>query len=164
MASWKPLKEACGPVVYPRELVALAREQASRYDLDSRLVCAVVEQESSWNPYAIRVERRFWQQYGETYRQRYPELLWLRYPDLFAASFGLMQVMYPVAVEHGFRGRYPTELCDPREGLNMGCKILRAKLDAAKGLLEEGLLRWNGGGRAEYPAEVLSRLSHYTFE
>jgi soluble lytic murein transglycosylase-like protein len=148
-------------MVYPKELITLAKEHAGRYELDPCLVCAVVEQESGWNPYAIRVERRFWQQYGETYRQRHPDLLWLRYPDLFAASYGLMQVMYPVAVEYGFRGRFPTELCDARESLNIGCKILRSKIETANDGVEAALLRWNGGGRPEYPSEVLARVSHY---
>jgi soluble lytic murein transglycosylase-like protein len=35
-----------------------------------------------------------------------------------------MQVMGATARELGFKGRFFTELCDPMEGLNYGCRYL----------------------------------------
>ena len=38
------------------ELIELAKRKALQHGLDPTLVCAVVEQESAWNPYAVRYE------------------------------------------------------------------------------------------------------------
>jgi soluble lytic murein transglycosylase-like protein len=43
----------------PLQLVVLARKAASAQSLDAALVCAVVEQESGWNPWAMRYEPAF---------------------------------------------------------------------------------------------------------
>jgi soluble lytic murein transglycosylase-like protein len=40
-------------------LTNLAKDQAKQFALDPALVCAVVEQESEWNPWAIRAEKGF---------------------------------------------------------------------------------------------------------
>jgi soluble lytic murein transglycosylase-like protein len=45
------------------KLVALARRAAEEEGLDPALVCAVVEQESNWNPWAIRYEPLFFAKY-----------------------------------------------------------------------------------------------------
>ncbi len=46
-------------MAFPAQLVALARRAAAAQSLDPALVCAVVEQESAWNPWAIRYEPLF---------------------------------------------------------------------------------------------------------
>jgi soluble lytic murein transglycosylase-like protein len=45
------------------EIIALARTIASEHGLDPALVCAVIEQESAWDPHAVR--------YGPAFRARY---------------------------------------------------------------------------------------------
>ena len=40
-------------------------------------------------------------------------------------SWGLMQVMGQVAREMGFDGTFLSALCDPEQGLAIGCKLLR---------------------------------------
>ena len=47
----------------PLQLVVLARKAASAQSLDGALVCAVVEQESGWNPWAMRYEPAFFAKY-----------------------------------------------------------------------------------------------------
>jgi hypothetical protein len=47
----------------PTQLVALARKAAAAQSLDPALVCAVVEQGSSWNPWAMRYEPAFFAKY-----------------------------------------------------------------------------------------------------
>ena len=135
------------------------RESAGRHGLDWRLIAAIVVRESSANPYAIRVERGFWRRYSKNYKkmipEKHPARRWLGYPDVFASSYGLMQIMFGVAYEHGFRGRFPTELLDPRTNIRMGCKILARKIRQSKGSLEGGLLKYNGGGDPHYPARVM---------
>jgi soluble lytic murein transglycosylase-like protein len=136
------------------DLQTLARQIAQRHGLDPTLVCAIVEQESAWNPWAMRYEPAF--------RQRYvPGNLAATEATARAFSWGLMQVMGQVAREHGCRARYLSELCDPETALDIGCRVLSAKLDQAGGDLRRALLLWNGGGRPEYADEVLARVARY---
>ncbi len=76
-------------------------------------------------------------------------------------SWGLMQVMGQVARESGFDALFLSTLCDPEQGLAVGCKVLRKKIDAMAGDTTRGLLAWNGGGNPAYPAQVLARKPHY---
>ena len=76
-------------------------------------------------------------------------------------SWGLMQVMGQVARETGFDPVCLSSLCDPDQGLAIGCKVLRRKLDAMAGDTMRGLLAWNGGSNTAYPAQVLARKPHY---
>ncbi len=148
-------------------LLALAREAAAAHALDAALVCAVIEQESAWNPWAMRYEPAFYAKYvaplcagpdgiGAGHALSPTEA------QARAFSWGLMQVMGQVARENGFSGRYLAELCDPAAGIAVGCTVLAKKLAAAKGDLNRGLLAWNGGGNAAYPAQVLARTSRYS--
>ncbi len=45
------------------DLIALARATAAEHQLDAALVCAICEQESAWNPWAIRYEPAFFAHY-----------------------------------------------------------------------------------------------------
>jgi len=119
------------------ELLELARAAASKHALDfsfiassvnysgAALVCAVVEQESAWDTHAIRYEPGF--------RTRYVAPLGLPPTEEIARSisWGLMQVMGQVAREHGFSGKFLSELCEPATGLDVGCTVLASKLAAA---------------------------------
>jgi soluble lytic murein transglycosylase-like protein len=148
-------------------LIALVRDAASKYALDAAvsassvvctgtaLVCAIVEQESSWDAYAIRYEPAF--------RTRYVAPLGLPPTEEIARSisWGLMQVMGQVAREHGFQDKFLSVLCDPAAGLDIGCAVLAAKIVAAEGDVDRALQLWNGGANPEYAAQVLARLSNY---
>jgi Transglycosylase SLT domain len=133
------------------ELIALARAAAANHALDSALsassqeglpgprqgepgrivctgtalVCAIIEQESAWNPHAIRYEPGF--------RTRYVAPLGLPPTEEIARSisWGLMQVMGQVAREHGFTGKFLSALCDPVVGLDIGCAALASKIAIA---------------------------------
>src|SRR5579864_7225582 len=82
------------------ELIALARATAEAHQLDAALVCAICEQESAWNPWAIRYEPAFFAHYIA------PQLdagkLSITEAQARAISWGLMQVMGQVAREHNF--------------------------------------------------------------
>jgi hypothetical protein len=137
------------------QLISLARAAAAAHSLDPALVCAVVEQESAWNPFAIRYEPGF--------LARYVAPLFttgkISATEAYARSFswGLMQVMGQVAREHGF-GAPPSSssvlgaphavfargnvshnsetaslaaLCDPATGLDVGCRVLAHKFATA---------------------------------
>src|ERR1700719_4074968 len=123
----------------PTALIALARNVGAQDALDPALVCAIVEQESAWDPHAIRYEPAF--------RTRYVAPLGLPPSEEIARSisWGLLQVMGQVARERGFRGKFLSALCDPEAGLDFGCAALAAKVDAAQGDVARALALWNGG-------------------
>lgn len=143
----------------PAQLVSLARKAAANYSLDPSLVCAVVEQESGWNPWAIRYEPAFFTKYVAPLYTNNKITASEAYARGF--SWGLMQVMGQVARENGFTDTFLSALCDPAEGLETGCRVLRKKLDAMAGDVTRGLLAWNGGGNPAYPVQVLARRAHY---
>ena len=143
-------------------LEGLARETARKDGLDPALVCAVIEQESGWNPWAVRYEPAFYHRYvlGSLTDEQVVRL-GATETRARAFSWGLMQVMGQVAREHGFQGRFLSELCDPETGLNAGCSVFSAKLAKAGGDVKNALLLWNGGGRPAYAGEVLARMGKY---
>jgi len=150
-----------GSPVYPgdapmtrEELEPLARAAAKAHGLDPVLVCAVVEQESTWRAGATRYEPAFYERYIA------PMNLSPEEGGDRATSWGLMQVMGQVAVEFGFKGQC-LDLLKPETGLEWGCKVLKHKMDMADGNLMHGLLRWNGGGRPAYADEVIAKMGKY---
>jgi soluble lytic murein transglycosylase-like protein len=143
----------------PAKLVAIAVETAHAHDLDPSLVCAVIEQESGWNPWAMRYEPAFFAKYVASLYTNNKVSASEAYARGF--SWGLMQVMGQVARENGFSDRFLSGLCDPNFGIEYGCRVLRKKLDLAKGDTLQGLLAWNGGGNPNYAVEVLDRRGAY---
>lgn len=143
----------------PTQLTSLARKAAAAHGLDPALVCAVIEQESAWNPWAMRYEPAFFTKYvAPLYTNNK-----ISASEAYARGFswGLMQVMGQVARENGFAEPFLSALCDPAGGLDIGCKVLRRKLDAMAGDTARGLLAWNGGANPAYPVQVLARRAHY---
>jgi soluble lytic murein transglycosylase-like protein len=161
------------------DLIALVRATAEAHQLDTALVCAICEQESAWNPWAIRYEPAFYLHYVA------PQLaagqISSTEAQARAFSWGLMQVMGQVAREHSF-GAAPNpqsslppqmhspsgtvgaplaQLCDPACGLEIGCTVFAAKLAAAHGDAARALQLWNGGGNTNYAGEVLARVGKY---
>ena len=146
-------------VVAPANLVALAVGAAREHEIDPSLVCAVIEQESSWNPWAMRYEPAFFAKYVASLYTNNKVSASEAYARGF--SWGLMQVMGQVARENGFADRFLSGLCDPALGIEYGCRVLRRKFDLAKNDTVQGLLAWNGGGNPNYAVEVLARRGNY---
>jgi soluble lytic murein transglycosylase-like protein len=144
----------------PPEIIDLARRIADEHSLDPALVCAVIEQESAWDPWAVRYEPGFLSRYVAP----------LYTAGKFSAteaytrsmSWGLMQVMGQVAREFGFEEPSLAELCDPSTGVEFGCRILAARLKRARGDTPAALLAWNGGANPHYATEVLARTRNYS--
>jgi len=92
------------------QLLVLARKAAAAQSLDPALVCAVVEQESAWNPgHALRP--LFFAKYVATlYRITNSASERMR-----AFQLGLMQVMDKFARETGFDALFLSALCDPEQ-------------------------------------------------
>ena len=102
---------------YWAEIVAAA----TKYQLDPILVEAIVVQESAGNTDGFRFEKVF---YNRLLKGK-PE--WDgQNPRRISSSYGLMQIMYPVAVERGYPKTQPPEgLFVPEVGLEYGCRHLR---------------------------------------
>src|SRR3979409_570144 len=128
----------------PSQLIVLARRAAAAQSLDPALVCAVVEQESAWNPWAMRYEPLFFAKYVATLYTNNKVTASEAYARGF--SWGLMQVMGQVARETGFDALFLSALCDPEQGLAAGCKVLRKKFDALGGGHPRAVLVWKEGG------------------
>lgn len=136
--------------------LALAQKWGGKYHLDPAMICAVCEQESSWNPWASRFEPAFEARYIKPAIPAMPTTAELEE----AMSFGLMQVMGEVAKEFGFQGTDYPRLCDPDTGVDFGCrKLLRCF--SIHGADENGLLAYNGGSNRLYGQQVLARVSKY---
>jgi len=156
----------------PAQLVSQARKTALAHSLDPALVCAICEQESSWNPWAIRYEPLFFAKYVAPLYTNNKITASEAYSRGF--SWGLMQVMGQTAREHAFTEPFLSALCDPAAALEIGCRVLRKKLDvantetahAAPGTpaadpITRALLLWNGGANPAYATQVLARRPHY---
>ena len=85
----------------PPQLVVLARKAAEAEGLEPALVCAVAEQESAWNPWAMRYEPAFFTKYVAPLYTNYKVTASEAYARGF--SWGLMQVMGQVAARNGLR-------------------------------------------------------------
>jgi soluble lytic murein transglycosylase-like protein len=133
----------------------MAKAEAQLHGLDPTVVCAIVEQESDWNPWAMRFEPAF--------EARYIDKLNLGVTEKTARSIslGLMQLMGEDARELGFSAQFLSPLCDPETGLHWGCRHLSVHMGKAGNDVHAALLLWNGGGNPNYPAEVLARKANY---
>jgi len=142
--------------------IELARRVAKGVGLDPALVCAIVEQESSWDSFAVRYEQGFFDCYvqpsaaGGAVRPSTSTEARCR-----AFSWGLMQIMGQCAREMGFDGPYLSELLEPAIGLQFGCKLLARKLELAGGDVERALDLWNGGANPAYSSQVMARIEKY---
>src|ERR1700692_3850511 len=107
--------------VHP-EIIDRARCTASAHGLEPALVCAVIEQESAWNTWAVRYEPGFLSRYVAplyTVGKLSATEAYTR-----SMSWGLMQVMGQAARESGFEETSLAELCDPAAGIEWGCRLL----------------------------------------
>ncbi|MFZ0737859.1 MAG: lytic transglycosylase domain-containing protein [Candidatus Acidiferrales bacterium] len=146
----------------PSQFITLARDIAARHSLDPALICAIVEHESSWNPWAIRFEPAFFAKYVAplfTNNKIEPPTNSEAYSR--AMSWGLMQVMGQSARERGFSAQFLSELCDPAAGLEAGCDLFAHKLAVAGVNAERALQLWNGGANPDYAAQVLALVFAY---
>ena len=148
------------PETVPPEVIELARQIAADHALDPQLVCAVIEQESAWNPWAVRYEPAFLTRYVAPLYTAGKLSATEAYTR--AMSWGLMQVMGQVAREFGFDSISLAELCDAATGIDFGCRVLAVRLKRAKGNVPAALQAWNGGASTNYAAEVLARKRNYS--
>jgi soluble lytic murein transglycosylase-like protein len=107
--------------------------------LTADVVEAMVRTESSGKPSAYRFEPKYW----ERYCAKHP-VFGKGEPGRIAASYGLLQVMYPTAYALGFRGD-PEELFVPQRSLLFGVRVMADNLRWSGGHLDAALAAYNGG-------------------
>lgn len=130
---------------------------ANAYTLDLWLVQGLIWVESRGRADAFRYESQFWLRYLAT-RPEYKGLN----PRRVSSSYGLMQVMYPVARELGYTDE-PEGLFLPRVNLHYGCQKLRGLIDWANTFLSvppadcllAAIAAYNGGKGGNVPGTPL---------
>lgn len=153
MPSIRPVDDRWRLSVNP-DFVAAVKAKAVSLGIDPALACALVEQESGWNPWSIRYEPAFQQRY-ETNKGHTPTEATAR-----SISWGLFQTMGETVRAVGYKGDLP-QLCEVDTGITWGLMVLQSKLKLAGGDVNKGLLYWNGGSNKDYPAQVLARVPKY---
>ena len=122
-----------------RPLIAQALAMHPAPGLTVDVVEAMVRTESSGNPHAYRFEPGYWVRYCKDH-----PIFKHGEPKQIAASYGLLQVMYPTAHQLGFRGE-PKELFAPQQSLLYGVLLMRDNLRWSEGNLDAALAAYNGG-------------------
>jgi soluble lytic murein transglycosylase-like protein len=133
----------------------LIERVATGYALDPNLVEAVVIAESSGYTDAFRFEPDFYRRYLAA-KPEYAN----QNPRRVSSSYGLMQVMYTTAQQHGYAG-LPEGLFVPDVGVRYGCIHLVKMLTWADGEVRKALAAYNGGQgnwKATYPQQYASRV------
>jgi len=141
---------------------------AKAFDLDIKLVAAIIMQESSGNPWATRFEPNFYAKYiANKSRATLPgfvpssDVITITTEKYWrATSFGAMQIMGETAREAGYYENELVKLLDPEIGINWGCKYFAKCMKLAKGSEERALLFYNGGGNLEYPKLVKNHITN----
>lgn len=129
---------------------------ANAHGIDADLLEAVVWQESSYHADAFRFEPAFWERYLKA-NPAYAD----KNPRRVSSSYGLAQIMYPVAVDHGFT-KEPEYLFLPTVNLDLAASILAGLLKKYSPM--DALASYNGGegnrtaaAPTQYARSVLSR-------
>tara|TARA_Y100000310_G_scaffold65095_3_gene60630 strand:+ start:5076 stop:5561 length:486 start_codon:yes stop_codon:yes gene_type:complete len=109
---------------WPAQILKYAQSidtAAQRYNLNPKLLAAIIMVESGGNPSATRYEAR-----------------------LGISSYGLMQILPTTAEQMGWKGK-AEELLDPNINIYLGAKYLRYQLDRYENDLERAVLAYNTG-------------------
>ena len=109
-----------------------------QYKLEVALIKAFIYVESQFQPLALRFEPHLMR--AKWYNKVIPEAL--RTNKYAYCSMGLMQVMYGIARDHGFRGK-PMELLEPKHSLKFG--VIHLKKLCKRMNLSDAISSYNQG-------------------
>jgi len=107
--------------------------------IDVNLVKAIISVESNWNPFAIRFEPELKNTRWYTNSLKNIENI----TDFHFCSFGLMQVLYGVALNLGYTGN-PLGLFDPITNIHYGTSLLLNYLRIYKNI-KDAISSYNQG-------------------
>lgn len=161
------------------DLRALIDTTAAAHGLDPAIVLALVQVESSGNPWAWNPEHRYRYFWDVARNRPFRAISALELANQFPppdfnglagdddnewwgqqASWGLTQIMGAVARELGFTGHYLTALCDPAVNLTYGCMKLKAELTWTYGDVRAALACYNGGRAGNAPSGPLRNAGY----
>jgi membrane-bound lytic murein transglycosylase MltF len=125
---------------------------------DFKILCAIAEHESSWNPWAIRYEPMATYQVAVDDCARLNGITIATEKTAQKFSFGLGQIMGATARWMGYR-RLLTELCDPHTGIYWMCEAY-AKLGDKYEKIEEKIAAYNAGSAKLTDAGLLINQSY----
>jgi soluble lytic murein transglycosylase-like protein len=158
------------------ELAKEISRKASKYNLDKRIVAALVYQESNGNIWAFRWEKGFYKKYIEGKgRSELSGHVPASFPTLEtemisrAISWGAFQIMGETLRWQGFKEDYMPMACLPRINAEIGCKYLRWCLDRISAdtdttiRYQAALLKYNGGGDPMYPTRVFRHIENENY-
>ena len=160
------------PIVRWKPLVEAAIAKLGYADLRVDLILAIIAQESSGDPWAIRYEDNYqyfyhWKEKKPLYdskqsahgnRIRAKGLLGDTEFNAQSTSWGLLQLMAAAGRERGFKGKYLSELLDPPVNLHFGLiHLWEWGYQRGSRTTEQALIRWNGD--PAYAAKVLAKLN-----
>ena len=124
-----------------------------RLSVPQSLIYAVIQMESGGRPKVVRREPAYLEKYvrGDPVWQKFSQENGVALEDI-AASYGLMQLMFPTA--RGFGCRLPKDLFDPDLNIRYGTAYLRGALSKYGNNALMAIAHYNGGaGGAKALAE-----------
>ena len=98
---------------------------APNYGLPINLIMAISKVESDWNPWSVRFEPEVYQNHKFAKIPVYGPVSIETERAGLATSWGFMQIMGMTARDRGFKGAFLSELCDPKTGIEYGCRQLQ---------------------------------------
>lgn len=139
-----------------------AERYANEFELDIKVVSAVITVESGWDNWAVRFE--------PGWKWHLNVMQWAKRVNVSTAteticqqmSWGLMQVMGTVARELGYEKDLPG-LCAPATGIQFGCKKLKQNY-VRYGCMKKALAAYNAGNPKSKAGQLYAEkvYSHIT--
>jgi len=124
---------------------------AGKYKLPASLLAAFIQEESQFDPFAIRTEPHYLKKRkviaeARTWSRKHRGVPTFQ-TELFlrASSMGLMQPLGQVAREQGFKQRFLSALIEPYHSLDEGAKHLREKIIKYRGDTLSAISAYNQG-------------------
>ncbi len=117
----------------------LLEQLSKEFGIEQKLLESIMIQESSGKAHAYGFEPGFYERYLKSNKEYLGAI-----PERVSASYGLFQVMYPVAKELGFTG-HPEELFVPEISGKIACKLLKNLIQWSNGDIAKALAAYNGG-------------------
>lgn len=126
------------------KLLPSVKEKAAKFNLDFRLVDAIVQTESAYNIYAIRYEAKSTHHVIPEKFARINFTTVATEEQLQKFSWGLCQIMGSTARWLGYQGPLPY-LCDIDTNLQWACRYLAKLRDDHGGVVEQIIASYNAG-------------------
>lgn len=131
------------------KLLPLVREKALKYNLDYKLLDAIIQVESSYNIYAVRFEAK---SKSFVIPSKFAKINFITDETeemLQKFSWGICQVMGSTARWLGYQGPIP-HLCNADTNLNWACRFI-SRLKDQHGVIENIIASYNAGSVRRKP-------------